>query len=252
MTKGLALGLAGLVLVAACGLGPSRSQAAQQADAEVLSTAIASADREGRSFTMGLTLTFMGGNIPAGQQERIQARILNGLLKDDRARFDYRLLGRPAFDAVVAQGQFYLKPHSDARWRTVPFEVVVGLVPLVRLELLREAVLLARSVGGATVTLQGLGLARRYAVQPAVEQLAQFLGVSGDLSGLEKLVSGELDVFLSLTSRQLLRVELRADLKQPDGSEARTEGWMELRPARVGAIAQPQPAVSVTPDQLFT
>src|SRR5207248_8555189 len=112
----------------------------------------------------------------SGQALQLHATATSGVLKDGAARFSYRIQQSQqagTYDMLVADGQLYVKRHGASAWKTTPEASATTLFPALRLELVRETVLLAASVSTGSVTHIDAGFARRYAVRAAPDQLEQ-------------------------------------------------------------------------------
>src|SRR5262249_54446098 len=155
-------GLLGLTLLAAC--GTSRAQSDQDRDGKKLADAIRAATASGGTFTLDSVLTVTGGDIPSGQMLRRHGTIGSGSLKGDAGGLSYRLQEGSQvaqYQMMVVDGRLYVKTRPGAttqpmnptnpgaapipmtEWRATPVGAATILFPTLRLDLLREAVLLA-------------------------------------------------------------------------------------------------------------
>lgn len=252
--------LAASVLLAACAApgAPRRTQADQDRDGKAIAAAIASADQDGASFHLDETLTFTGGDIPANQQLQIKAGA-DGVAKDGRLRMTYKIeTGKnkaATYDIVVAEQVLYIKPHSSAQWKRSSSDAATALYPALRLPLLREAVLLAKEVGGGSVTTVDNGFAHRYKVTPASDQLEQLQAIpvsGGQETGFLRTATAEIDAFLTMTGDRLTRIEVHLSGKDPTNKETqKVDSAASFRPSKVDSIETPPNAIPVGPDQIL-
>jgi hypothetical protein len=253
----LGLGLAVLVL-GACSGPQVRTQADQARDAHVMAAALRQVDLGGARFNMDNQLAYTGGSVPAGQEVLFQSSSTNGAFKDGQARFGFKFLkgSKPTvYDMVVDESRLFLKAHSSSAWKMLPAGDAAVLLPLARLETIRQAVLLAGDVGGATVSLVSGSLYRKYRVVPAATQLEQLQGVvltGGDESTFLKTAFGEVDVFLTLTEKQLSRIEVHLRGMDPQSHTAQMiDSSIDIRPSRVGEIQAPASATAIQVSDFF-
>jgi hypothetical protein len=138
---------------------------------------------QGADFQLTLTETETGGDIPKGRLAQ-QVYTSGGELRDDNANL---VLGTkdPAtgrttadFDMVVNDSRIYVRPHGTTRaWYTSFTFAAEEFIPGVRLNLVRESVLLAVKVNKST-SFSGGAFYNQYVVTPAGEQLRQLMGFS--------------------------------------------------------------------------
>ena len=250
--------LLGVLVLAACSSPAARTQANRDRDAQVVANAVRQLDLSGARFSMDNQLVYRGGSVPSGQELVFQSSSTNGTFKDGQARFEYRFTksSKPAvYDMVVDESRLFVKAHSGSSWKTLPAGDAAVLLPLARLETIRQTVLLARDVGGATVNFAGGGLYRKYRVTPAGPQLEQLEGVvfsGGDETAFLKTASGEVDVFLTLTEKKLARVEAHLKGVDPQSHTVQMiDSSIDLQPSRVSDIQAPAGATAIQVSDLF-
>jgi hypothetical protein len=251
--------LLGLLVLAACS-GPQvvHTQADQERDAQVVANALRQVDLGGAHFDMDNQLAYTGGSVPAGQEVLFQSSSTNGTFKEGQARFAYRFMKgtRPTvYDMVVDESRLFVKSHASSAWKMLPAGDAAVLLPLARLETLRQTVLLAGDVGGATVSLVGGALYRKYRVTPAPAQLEQLQGVvltGRDETTFLKTASGEVDLFLTLADKQLARAEVHLRGMDPQSHTAQMiDSSINIRPSTVGEIQAPPTATAIQVSDFF-
>ncbi len=249
--------MVGMVMLAACGGG--RTQADQQKDGTMLAGALRSADMDGASFKLDQQLLLTGGDIPSGQAFQLHATASSGVLKDGAARFGYRIRqGQHAndYDMLVAGGRLYVRKRGASSWKAIPVSSATTLFPALRLDVIRETVLLATSVSSAGLSHVDAGFVRKYAIRPASDQLEQLMSVSVQGTAEQqflKSVSGELDVYLTVPDGKLGRVEIHLTGVDPsNGEKQAVQSSLDVRSARVGSIQAPVDAQLVAPSDLLT
>jgi hypothetical protein len=156
---------------------------------------------------------------------------------------------------VLASNQLYVK-GSDASWRSTPLAATTSLFPALRLDLIRETVLLASSVSSSSLTHVKAGFAHKYVVRPAPDQIEQLeaIPVQGRAeTAFLKTAQAEVDVFLSLPGDRLDRIEVHLTGTDPsEGTRQKVDSSIDLRQARVNAIRPPAQAVAVSPAEILT
>ncbi|MGH7904985.1 MAG: hypothetical protein ACREPA_12810, partial [Candidatus Dormibacteraceae bacterium] len=211
--RGAGLGGAILVLLALASCGtPGRPEVGS--DQRLVAAAVQSAEDEGVRFAMTEKLVLTGGSIHAGTAETVDASA-DGTARHGDVKMTYRLSASPGggpedFQILIVDSQLYLR-GAQGRWKTAPATVANALYAGLRLDLVREAVLLARSTrAGATAHLPG-GAARAYHISPGPDQVEQ-LGsgsVPGDRHAAFLSSAGaEVDAFLSVSGARLVRIEI--------------------------------------------
>lgn len=250
--------LLGTVLLVACG-SPARPEADQDRDGKSLADAIRSATTQGSSFKLDQQLLLRGGDIPSGQAVQIHAVIDNGVIKANTARFTYRFeQGRQTatFDMLIAEERLFAKQHGTSGWKATPVAAATSLFPSLRLDLVRETVLLATSISSGAVTHLDAGFAHKYTVKPAPDQLEQLesIPVGGAAEDqFLKTATAEVDVFLLLPSNRLGRIEVHLVGTDPSGgTKQKIDSALDLRQAKVGTIEAPADAEAVTPANILT
>jgi hypothetical protein len=253
----LLIGLLGVLLVAGC--GTTRSQSQQDTDAATLASAIRAADLDGNSFTLADQLLYTGGDIPNGQAFELSASSSGGTLKNGTAQFGYRVTrGQQTntYDMLVADARLYVRPRSGGAWKATPVGLFTSLFPALRLDLLRESVLLATSVTPTGLSHLDAGFARRYTVKPAGDQLEQLMSVSAtgaDEQAFLKSASAEIDVFLLVPGNGLARIEMHLSAVDPASGENQTvTSSIDLHGASVSAARPPSNAMMVAPSDLLS
>lgn len=251
--------LCAVAVLAGCGLSPGRSQADQDKDSRMLAAAIQAVDSQGTGFTMEETLVLTGGDVPSGQQLSVRATSRDGVAKGGNARLTYHIeSGRTGldYDMLVTSTQLFAKRHGSSQWLTTPLSATTSFFPALRLELVRETVLLASSIPGSSLTHVSAGFARKYVVKPAADQLEQLEAIvvqgTSETSFL-KGASGEVDLFIGVPGDKLERVEVHVVGTDPSaGTKQRVDNSIDLRSARVGTINAPAGATAVAPESIFS
>jgi hypothetical protein len=242
-----------------CATNPGRPQADQDRDGRALASAIQAADSQGVGFSMEETLVLTGGDVPSGQALTVRATSSDGVARNGRARFTYHIAtGRSGLDyeMVTTSTQLFAKRRGGSQWLTTPLSATTSFLPALRLELVRETVLLASSVSGSSLTHVSAGFARKFVVRPAADQLEQLQAIVVQGRSEEsflKSASGEVDVFLSVPGDRLNRLEVHVSGTDPSvGTKQKVDNWVDLRSASVRAITPPGSATSVAPENIFT
>jgi hypothetical protein len=165
-----------LLLTVACGGGGT-------GDLTTVASAIRAVEDKGADFALTLTETETGGDVPKGKYAQ-QIYTSAGQLQSDNAAL---VLGTkdPAsgrttldFDMIVNDSNIFVRPHGSTReWFTSYTFAAEEFIPGVRLNLVRESVLLAAKVSKST-SFSGGSFVNQYAVTPADEQLRQLMGFS--------------------------------------------------------------------------
>jgi len=251
-----AAALAAVLLLAACGF--QRSAGDRSRDANLIASAIRAADDSGQNFTMDETLQVQGGDIPAGQKSQFKGTA-TGAVRSGRARWTYKIQqqqGSVSFEMLLGRGQIYVRQAGSQAWRTTPAQDLGPLYPSLRLDLVRETVLLARDVSGWSLTHVTQGFAHKYVVTPATDQLEQFENVPL-AAGLEptflKSARVEIDVFLSAPGDRLLRVEVHINGTDPSSREAqKIDSSASFNGGKVAAIGLPVAAQPVQASDILS
>lgn len=251
--------LAALIALTACaapGRG-QRSQSDQDRDGRLIAKAIQEADAGGATFTMTEAILLSGGDIPSGQQAQVRGSA-SGSLFEGRAHMDYkfaRTKNSVRFEVIVAEGGFFIRPGPAAAWSVTPEPAVTELYPAVRLPLIRESVLLAKSVGGSSIQHLNSGFTHKYAVVPAPDQLEQLdaMPVTGAAeTAFLKTAVAEFDIFLTSPGDHLARVEVHLTGTDPSsGTRQKIDCTADFKQARVTRIEPPAQANPVKPNQIF-
>jgi hypothetical protein len=251
--------LLGLVLLTGCGgPGGGRAQADQDKDGRTLADALRAIDAQGGGFKLDQVTVLTGGDVPSGKDYRLHA-VSDGVLRDTSARFGYHIdQGSKTldYDVVFFASRLYVRAHSGPTWKTTPLPPSNSLFPALRLELLRETVLLASSISSGAVSHVDAGFARKYSVRPAPDQLEQLQSIAVQESGERqflKTATAELDLFLVVPSSRLGRVEVHLVGIDPNsGTRQQIDSGADLHTARVDAIAPPAQAVPVAAGEILT
>lgn len=257
--KRLSVALLCGVLLVGCGVPGGRTQADQDRDGRALADALRTADAQGGGFNMTEDLVLTGGSIPQGQEERLHMTVSNGTLKDGTGKFGFHVQqARSAadFDMLIADERLYSKPHGSQAWRFAPISSVSVLILPLRLELLRESVLLASSVSSGSLGHVDAGFGRKYVVKPSPDQLEQLSAVSvqGPAEAqFLKTATAEIDVFLVSPGNKLGRVEVHVGATDPgDGSHQQIDGSLDVRSARASTVQPPAGAQAVGPSGILS
>jgi hypothetical protein len=253
----LIAGLLGIVLLAACGSG--RTQADQDKDGRALASALRAADSAGASFKLDHQLLLTGGDIPSGQAFQLHATADGGSLKSGAAHFGYRIQqARQAgtYDMLLSDGQLYVRRQGSSTWKTTPEASATTLFPPLRLELVRETVLLAASVSSSSPVKIDAGFARKYVIRPAADQVEQLESIPVQGAAEDqflKTATAELDLYLMVPGDRLGRIEAHLSGVDPSNGEKQSiQSTLDLRAAKVGAIRAPAGAQQVAPADLLT
>jgi hypothetical protein len=218
----LTIGLAGLILLAACGFQRSDSDRAR--DANLVANAIRTADDSGQNFTMDESLVLRGGDIPSGQSRQFKGTA-TGAVRLGHARLTYKVQqqqGSVSYEMLLGRGHIYVRPAGSQAWRTTAAQNLSPLYPSIRLDQLRATVLLAKDVSGWTLAHVKQGFAHKYVVKPSSDQLVQIENMPL-APGLEqtflKTAKVEIDVFLSTPGDRLYQIEVHIQGTDPDSRE---------------------------------
>ena len=238
---------------------PNRSASDAEADGRAVAAAIQGVDQEGAAFHMDETLVFSGGDIPANQQLSIKANA-DGVLRAGKVQMTYRIQisqkQTVVYDMLIANQLLYVKPHSSTAWKRTPVASATALYPVLRLQLLREAVLLAKTVGSGSLTTIPGGFGHRYRVTPASDQLEQLQAIhpaaGSQEAGFLRTATAEIDATLNMQNR-LSRLEVHLSGKDPQNRELqRVDTAADFRSAGVGGIPVPTTSTAVGPDQILS
>jgi hypothetical protein len=252
----LVLALLALLLVAGCATGPSQSD--QDRDSKLLASALQKATTQGMTFNLDQQLTLTGGQIPSGQAEAIHATVSDGTMNSGDVHFTYKIVqGKQSvpFEMMIGDARLFVR-HQGSSWKETPVASATALFPALRLELVRETVLLASSIGSASIAHIDAGFAQKYAVHPARDQLEELesIPVAGDAeTQFLKTATAEIDVFLLVPSGGLGRVEIHLTGTDPgSGTSQQITSSMDVRPARIGRISLPSQADAVSPGDILS
>jgi hypothetical protein len=256
MRKALA-GLLGLLVLAGC--GATRSQADQQKDGTMLAGALLAADRGGMGFNLDQQLVITGGDIPSGQEFQLHATASGGVLRDGTAQFAYRIQQgshTTDYDMRAVEGRLFVRKHGASGWKATAISNTTTLFPALRLDVVRETVLLATSVSPGALGHINAGFARKYMVQPGATQVEQLLSISVEGSAEQqflKSASGEVDVYLTVPDNKLGRVEVRVGGVDPsNGEQQQIQSSLDLHATKVAAVQAPADAQLVAASDILT
>jgi hypothetical protein len=257
MSRIAVLLLAALAL-AACG-STGRPQADQDRDGRQLASALQTAMGEGSAFKLDQQLVLTGGDIPSGKEIAVHATVSDGMLRNGTARFSYRITqGKQTvtYDMLVSGGRLFVRHHGGSGWKVTPLPAATSLFPALRLDLVRETVLLASAVSTGTVTHVDAGFARKYAVRPAPDQLEELesVPVQGQAeTQFLKTATAEVDVFLVYPGDRLGRVEVHLSGTDPSsGIRQQVQSSIDVRTAKVATIQEPGSAQPVSPGDVLS
>jgi hypothetical protein len=255
MNRFLALAVAGVVLLVSCG------SSAGDSDLQVAAGAIREVESKGAAFTFSETLTQTGGDIPKGKMAQIKFTA-SGLERDDNAALVLRLSNSNgqaagAYDLVISDSDLYVRPHGSTReWFAGPASVANHFYPGVRLNLLRETVLLATNVSKTTNYSNG-SFSDQYTITPGSDQLEQLqstvVGAAQEAKFL-KSATGAITVYLSTGGHHLQRVDLKVSGTDPQTS-LKQVFTSSLTFSKLGKVATPKvpaAAIAVQPSDLFS
>jgi hypothetical protein len=255
----LLAGLLAVVLLAGC--GSARTQADQQKDGTMLAGALRTADLDGASFKLDQQLMVMGGDIPSGQAFQLHATASSGVLRDGAAQFGYHVpqgqQGQQAndYDMRVVDGRLYVRKRGASGWKATPVGNTTTLFPALRLDVLRETVLLASSVSTGGLGHVDAGFARKYAVRPAADQVEQLLSISVQGTAEQqflKSATAEVDVFMTVPDSKVGRVEVHVTGVDPsNGEQQQIQSSLDLHSAKVAAVQAPTDAQLVAPSDIL-
>jgi hypothetical protein len=249
--------LLGVVLLAAC--GGTRTQADQDKDGRLLADALRAVWTDGTGFKLDQRLQLVGGDIPSGQAFQLHGVVGSGVLKGSSAHFGFRLVqGQQAvgYDMLIADGLLYVKRQDATSWKDTPLSATTTLLTALRLDLVRETVLLASSVSSGALGHIDAGFARKYVVRPAPDQLEELQSMSVQGAAEDqflKTATAELDVYLLFPGDKLGRVEVHLSGTDPSNGEKQAiSSTLDLHPAKVGAITAPTGTQQVDPSSILT
>ena len=247
---GIALLLA--LLAPACGGGGS-------GDLSTVASAIRDAELRGAEFQLTETLSQSGGEIPKGKIALVKFTA-RGRARDDNAEMVLKLKNSTgaslgSFDLIIGDSDLFVRPHGSTReWFEGPAGVANHFYPGVRLNLLRETVLLASKVTRGATFSNG-ALLNQYTITPGGDQLEQVqstvVGPQEEAKYLKSAV-GTMTVFLT-GGGQLKRVDLKASGTDPTTSLKQTidSSLVFNKIGGVSAVAVPATAIQVQPGNLF-
>ncbi|MDQ6692388.1 MAG: hypothetical protein M3Z13_06445 [Candidatus Dormibacteraeota bacterium] len=247
--------LGGATVLAGCG-------AQSASDVQTVATAIRELETKGAQFQMSEVLTQTGGDIPKGKQAYIKFAA-GGAERDDNAYLVLKLsnarnqpLG--GYDLVINDSDLYVRPHGSTRiWYSGPAAVANHFYPGVRLNLLRDTVLLAAKQSSKGPSYSNGSFVRQYTIVPGADQLEQLQSTvvaPGNEGKYLKSASGSIDFFIGLNGNHLERVNIHLVGTDPDTS-LRQEFRSSLVFSKLGKVppvAIPTKALPVPASNLFS
>jgi hypothetical protein len=245
--------MAGALVLAGCGLSRDRTRAERDSDASAIAAALDRADRDGAEFTMNDTLVTTGGEIPRGRQIGWQAT-LNGRVKDARLYMTYTSAQRRATNTIVVAGGLIYVRKGSSQWLVTDSASTVTIYPALRLGLLKQSVLLAKSVSGPSAQHTNAGFGNGYEVVPAKDQLEQLAAVSTTMASeglFLSLATAKLQFVIS-KSGSLYRSEVHLNTTDPiTGVAQAVDSVVDFKlTGKVRAIDVPSEAAPVDPSQI--
>jgi hypothetical protein len=223
-----------------------------------MADALRATDAQGGGFNLDQVTVLTGGDVPSGKEYRLHA-VSDGVLRDTSARFAYHVnQGSKTldYDVVFSADRLYVRARSGPTWKTTPLPTSTSLFPPLRLDLLRETVLLASSISSGSVSHVDAGFARKYSVRPAPDQLEQLQSIAVQGNGERqflKTATAEVDLFLLVPANRLGRIEVHlVGIDPSSGTRQQIDSALDLHPARVDAIAPPAQAVPVAASEILT
>jgi hypothetical protein len=228
---------------------------------QTVASAIRELEDRGAEFQLSEVLTQTGGDIPKGKQTYVRFTA-GGAERDDNAYLVLKLSNARkqsigGYDLVINDSDLYVRPHGSTRiWYTGPASVANHFYPGIRLNLLRETVLLAAAHSSKGPSWSNGAFVRQYTITPGADQLQQLqstvIGPQNEAKYL-KSASGSIDFFTGLNGNHLERVSIHVAGTDPDTTlrqEFRaTVTFSKL--GKVGAIGVPSKSLAVAPSNLF-
>ena len=209
----------------------------------------------GATFKQTQSWTFTGGEIPKGKQKVADSTAV-GSLRSANARFSYTFNGSRAFDMVIADGQLYVRPRKGKTWRSASEDDLADFYPALRFDILKEAVLVGKSITKPGIDFTGSTVTRRYVVVPTSDQLQQLQGISVAGSGLAdylKTASASIAIYLTTSGNKLARIVVHLSGVDPvNGERVTIDSTVDFKlSSKVGPIRAPDGAVPVSPEHLL-
>jgi hypothetical protein len=250
--------LLGLLLATALLAGGCASGSG--ADVAPVGGAIRELEQKGVAFSYTDNLVESGGSLASGKVAQAQFSAI-GVAHDDNVSFLLKELDPAgklavAYDVVINDSYLFVRPHGMARdWFVGAAALANHFYPGVRLNLLRETVLLA-SKSSKTTTFSNGAFFNQYTITAAADQLAQLLSVTvapGKEAGFLKSASATINAYLT-TSGHLDRLDLHAVGTEPSSSLHRVFDSSMIF-SRIGQVTDPSiptTAVAVQPMDMFS
>jgi hypothetical protein len=243
----LALGLAAGLFLAGCGTGGG-------SDLSAVAAAIREVEQKGAAFTYTDTLLDSGGSVPKGVTNRIRLSAV-GLEHDDNvalvlSQLDGAGKAVGAYDLVINDVYLFVRPHGTTRdWYLGSAALFNQFYPGVRLNLLRETVLLAAKVSKGS-TFQNNTFLNQYTITASPDQLEQLMSttVTPDKEPAF-LKSASATITASMTNGgRLQRLDLHVVGTEPATSLKRVfDSSMTF--SKIGRVADPTIPVTAVPVQ---
>jgi hypothetical protein len=244
------LGLLLTTLLIAAGCGSS----AGDADLAAVAGAIREVEQKGAAFSYTDTLLDSGGSIPKGMVNRIRLSAA-GQERDDNVSFVLSQLDSAGktvggYDLVINDVYLFVRPHGTTRdWFLGSAALFNQFYPGVRLNLLRETVLLAKKSGKSSTFSSGT-FYNLYTITPAPDQLEQLMSVTvaaDTETAFLKSSRATITAYLT-TSGHLQRIVLHLEGTDPSSSLKRVYD-SSMTFSRVGRATDPSIPVTAIPVQ---
>ncbi len=253
MKRLLGLLLTTALAAAGCGAGGG-------ADLSTVAGAIREVEQKGAAFSYTDTLLDSGGGVPKGVVNRIRLSGV-GQERDDNVSFVLSQLdgaGKPvgAYDLVINDVYLFVRPDGTTRdWYLGSAALFNQFYPGVRLNLLRETVLLATKSSKGTTFSNG-AFSNQYTITAAPDQLEQLMSLTvapDKEAGFLKSAGATITAYLT-TSGHLQRLDLHVVGTDPSSSLKRVfDSSMTF--SHVGKASDPSipaTAVPVQPVDMFS
>jgi hypothetical protein len=246
-----------------------------QKDRDLIARSLQAADATGTGFRLKGAFAQGSGGTDAIQ---IQA---TGVLKSGRVAMRYSVSGSSGsseYDIVLADRDIYVRPLGESTWSVAAADGFTWLMPVVRVALLRQVVLLGVATSSplrvpqasfdppappfVQPSLSGLvrdsgpgGSDNQYVVTPAPDQMAQLLLSDQTGPAVDKFAStiyGEINFFLYPFGDRLSAVQARLALTEWKDQAYRSIAFFAVfDPMSVDVIAVPTNAVRTSPAKIF-
>jgi hypothetical protein len=246
-----------MAAIVACG-APSAPNSAELGQ---IAGAIRELQARGATFSLDQQVIQTGGPVPKGKQGQAEVKA-SGTVRGDRAGFRLRVANGNGFDfdVVIDDSDAYARPHGANR--AYFFAAAAGAETFyegVRLNLLRDVVLLAAKESFSAYNVKDGQLLRRYSVTPAPDQLGQLLSevdfeTAAQQQAFARSASGSIDVYLTFSGDHLDRYEIHLVGTDPlNGLHSDIKSTVVFsNVGKARPIAVPDNWIEVSPDQLFS